>query len=301
MQVIKITPRGYCQGVTHALRLVKDTIRNHPDEPIYLLGMIVNNQLVNQALLQKNVSLLDNSKTKEEWLDTIDDGIIVISAHGVKPALSEKIRQKGLKVVDATCQYVAYGQKLVLSYLAEGYEVLYIGEKDHPEAQAVVGIAPRRIRLITNAQQLSELGPLNEKLLVTTQTTMNYQTIDELFTLIKQNYPQALILDEICSATRRRQQALYDLNEALDLLLVVGDPSSNNANKLLEIGRHKAIPRVELLSCVADLATIDLRDIKKVGVTSAASTPTYLTDQVIKYLQDHPRGKIPSLDLKQVL
>ena len=301
MQVVKISPRGYCQGVTRALRLVKETIAKHPDEPIYLLGMIVNNQLVNRALLQKNVILLDNTKTKEEWIEAINDGIIVISAHGVKPAIITRAQAKGLKIVDATCKYVAYAQKLVLTYLEEGYEVIYIGEKDHPEAQAVVGMAPERIHLISTAQQLSSLSDLNEKLLVTTQTTMNHQTISGLFAAIKGEYPQALILDEICAATRQRQQALSDLQEDLDLLLVVGDSSSNNANKLLEIGRYKEIPQVELITSVADLATIDLKTIKKAGVTSAASTPTYLTDQVIKYLQDHPNGKIPSIDLKEIL
>ena len=301
MQVVKISPRGYCQGVTSALRLVKDTIRNHPNEPIYLLGMIVNNQLVNQALLQNNVKLLDNSKTKEEWIETIDKGIIVISAHGVKPAIIEKAENKGLTIVDATCKYVAYAQKSVQKYLEEGYEIVYIGEKDHPEAQAITGMSPDRIRLITTADQLATLGAFGDKLLVTTQTTMNHQTITGLFRDIKAKYPQAVILDEICSATRKRQQALSDLSEVLDLLLVVGDPSSNNANKLLEIGRSKDIFRVELITSVTDLKDIDLKETKKIGVTSAASTPTYLTDQVIRYLQEYPKGQIPPLNLRDIL
>jgi len=301
MEVIKINPRGYCQGVTRALDIVKNAVKNHHSEAIYLLGMIVHNQLINQALTLENVKLLDDSKTKEQWIDEITDGVIIISAHGVNPSLITKAKEKGLTVIDATCKYVNIAQNLVVEYLSNGYDVLYIGEKNHPEAQGIITINENKIHLINDSSNLDDLVIINDKIMVTTQTTMNYQSISSLFDRILAIFPSAIILDEICTATRMRQQAVYSLKKQVDLLLVVGDKSSNNAKKLLEIGVMKNISLVKLIGCIKDLQDFDLTDIESVAITSAASTPTYLTNQVIEYLEKYPDGEIVEYNLKEIL
>jgi 4-hydroxy-3-methylbut-2-enyl diphosphate reductase len=301
MQVIKIKPRGYCEGVTRALNLVNKVIENNPDKAIYLLGMIVNNRLVNQALENKNVTLLSDSKTKEEWIDDIDSGIIIISAHGVSPQIIDKALSKGLEVVDATCEYVSRIQKSVISFLSDGYDIIYIGESNHPESQGVINIQPNNIHLVNSIQQVKKLNLSNDKIFVTTQTTMNYQQTEELLSAIKKRFSNVEISNRICDATYLRQSALENLQENLDLLLVVGDEYSNNAKKLMEIGINKKIPEVKLIHSVVDLSDYDFSATEVIGITSAASTPTYLTNQVIEYIANYPKSEIQPIDINKIL
>ncbi len=301
MEVIKIQPQGYCLGVTKALNLVKKAIKENPDKVIYLLGMIVHNDLINQALLRQGVKLLSSNKAKQQWIEELNAGILIISAHGVNPDLIKKAEEKGLIVYDATCQHVKVAQQMVTDYLAQDFDIIYIGEPQHPEAQGIISIAPARIHLVNQLSDIADLRINNERIIVITQTTINHQAVQELFANISVYFPQALISGEICAATKQRQAAVCQLAEDLDLLFVVGDKSSNNANKLVEIGQNKGIKQVYLVTSVADIVDFDFNNIKKVGVTSAASTPPYLTNQLISYLQTYPEGKIPALDLEKIL
>jgi len=301
MEVIKITPQGYCLGVTTALDLVKGVIKENPNKAIYLLGMIVHNNLINQALQQKGVILLDDSKSKEQWIEELHDGIIIISAHGVNPALIRKAENQGLIVFDATCQHVKVAQQIVTDYLAKDFDIIYIGEPHHPEAQGIISISPQKIHLVNQLSDIADLALNNKKIIVITQTTINHQTVQVLFDSIAIKFPTALISGEICTATKQRQAAVQLLKEELDLLIVVGDQSSNNANKLVEIGINKKISQVKLIAGVTELTDFDFSNIKKVGVTAAASTPPYLTNQVITYLKAYPDAKIPKIKLSDIL
>jgi 4-hydroxy-3-methylbut-2-en-1-yl diphosphate reductase len=301
MKVIPITPRGYCQGVVNALNLVKQAIKNYQNEPIYLLGMIVHNQWINEALNQAGVTTLDDTKTKDQWIETLDHGVLIISAHGVNPSLIEKAKTKGLIVIDATCQYVNIAQQLVLNHLAQGYDIIYIGQQHHPEAQGIIDMNPTKIHLITKLTDLNNLHITNPKILVTTQTTMNYHQVNHLFEAIKTQYPTVEIVDEICDATRLRQHAIEAAPKEIELLYVVGDQYSNNAKKLVEIAHHQGINQVYLIRSIRDITPDQLTNINCVGVTSAASTPTFLTQQVINYLNQYPNDPIPDFELQQLL
>lgn len=297
MNVIKVTPRGYCQGVVKALNIVEKTIADHPNKPIYLLGMIVHNDLIHQALKNK-IKLLDNSKTKQQWIEEINEGILISSAHGISPELRQRIQQKGLFLVDATCKYVSQTHEIVKEYLSKGYEVLYIGKENHPEAMGVQGIDNNKIHLVTTIDNIKK--DIQSPIMVTTQTTMNYKSVSNFFSEIKNIYPNAIILDEICDATSLRQNAIINL-PPVDMLFVVGDKNSNNANKLVELGIAKNIKKVLLINSVVDIE-LNVSDANKtVAVTSAASTPTYLTKQVIDYLENFPNSKKPPIDLNKII
>ncbi|MFV0254621.1 MAG: 4-hydroxy-3-methylbut-2-enyl diphosphate reductase [Erysipelotrichaceae bacterium] len=297
MKVIKITPRGYCLGVIKALNIVKETINNYPQERIYLLGMIVHNQLIHQALKDR-ITLLDNSKSKNEWLKEIKTGVVIISAHGVAPDIIKQAKNKGLIVVEATCKYVTQSHNLAQEYLKQDYQIIYIGQKNHPEAEGVIGIDHKNIHLVSNKNDIP--SNITKPLMVLTQTTLNYQTTKALFNHIKKIYPSAIIMDEICQATSSRQQAIIDL-EPVDILYVVGDKNSNNANKLVEIAQNKAIKEVYLIQSVKDITLTASDSFKTVAITSAASTPTLLTKQVIDYLSDFPNSKKQPLNLDELI
>ncbi|MBQ6335480.1 MAG: 4-hydroxy-3-methylbut-2-enyl diphosphate reductase [Erysipelotrichaceae bacterium] len=283
MEIKKVVPSGYCKGVVNAIKLAKDTKKAHPNEDVYILGMLVHNSYVTEELSQLGIITLDDSKlSKEELLDTISEGIVIFTAHGISDQIKQKALNKGLKYVDATCVDVLKTQNIIKEYLAKGYDILYFGKKRHPEAEAVLSIS-KRIHLISSRQDLEELELDNDKLFLTNQTTMSYLELQDLFTLVKNKYPQIIIEEEICNATSSRQLAITRLQDC-DLLYVVGDVKSNNTNKLVDIGLQSGIKKVLLIQNFKDIDIDDLQDVNKVCVTAGASTPPSLINEVIDYL-----------------
>lgn len=280
MEIIKVTPRGYCKGVVNAIETAKKTRKQYPNEKITILGMLVHNQYVVDALSYYHIDTIDiPKKSRLELLDEVSDGIVIFTAHGVSQQVYEKAKDKGLMIVDATCEYVAYIHKIVKEKLSEGYEIGYIGKKGHPESEAVLEIS-NKIHLIENE---NDLNFEHDLLFFTNQTTLSYYDIQKLYETIQMKYPHAIINNEICNATKCRQEAVMNLKD-VDVLIVVGDPKSHNTQKLASIG-SKNIPTVYCVETAKDLLKIDLTNINKVAVTSGASTPTRITNQVIHYLE----------------
>lgn len=283
MEVIKVVPRGYCKGVVRAIQIAKQCAVNYPDQRITVLGMLVHNRYVMEALAQLHIHMIDDkTKTREELLDEITSGVVIFTAHGIAPQVMEKARQKGLICIDATCPDVRKTQNMVMEHLACGDEVLYIGKRAHPEAEAICAISPH-VHFITPKDPIPRLSG---KLFVTNQTTMSIFDIQRQLERIRAQYPDAIISEEICNATRIRQEAVAKLgDQAIDVLYVVGDRSSNNSNRLAQIARENGINKVYLIDDVNDIQADQLIRVKKAAVTSGASTPTYLTNQVIHYLE----------------
>lgn len=302
MEIIQVTPRGYCKGVTRAIALAKKTAQEHPDKPIYVLGMLVHNAYVMEALKQLHIQPIDDKKkTRMELLDEIDHGVVIFTAHGIAPQVKEKAAAKGLICIDASCPDVVKTQDIVKAALKEGKEIFYIGKKQHPEAEAVISMSTH-VHLITGKKDIPAM-PLDTSIFVTNQTTMSIFDIDALFKEIQIRYPNAVFCEEICNATRIRQQAVADLkNQAIDVLYVVGDPHSNNSNRLAAIAKEAGIPKVFLIDDVNGILDEHLLDAKRIAITSGASTPTYLTSQVITYLQAYEPGKIkPVIDIDKII
>ena len=284
MEIKKVIPSGYCKGVVNAIRLAKDTKEKHPDENVYVLGMLVHNSFVTEELSSLGIITLDDShSSKSELLDEIDEGIVIFTAHGISDAIKEKAAAKGLCYVDASCVDVLKTQNIIREYLKQGYDVIYFGKKNHPEAEAVLSISDH-IHLVSNEETLKQLDLDNEKIFLTNQTTMSYLELKDLFDLAKKIYPHIVIEEEICNATSSRQKAISDLEDC-DLLYVVGDKKSNNTNKLVDIGISHGIKKVLLIQNYKDIDKDDLKDADKVYVTAGASTPPSLINEVIAYLR----------------
>lgn len=284
MEVIRVIPSGYCKGVINAIDLVKKTKRQNPNENIYVLGMIVHNSFVTKELEELGITTLDDTiKTKEEWIDEINEGIIVFTAHGISKTIKNKVISKRLKYVDATCEDVLKTHILCQEYLDNGYDILYIGKKSHPEANAVLAIS-NKIHLITSIEDLDLLSITNDKLLLTCQTTMSSLDTKELINDIQKRYPNIIIKNDICLATSSRQKAITDLKDC-ELLYVVGDIKSNNTNMLKSIAIKSGIKSVKLISNYKEIQDKDL-NVNKVYVTAGASTPPELINEVINYLRN---------------
>ncbi len=298
MEIIKVIPRGYCKGVVRAINIAKETALAHPDTPIYILGMLVHNQYVIEALKHYHIITIDDKlKSREQLLDEIEEGIVIFTAHGIHPKVKEKALNKGLTCIDASCLDVLKTQQIVTSYLKQGYEILYIGKKHHPEASAVCD-HNSHVHLIEKAEDLKPL-PIYEKVFVTNQTTMSYHDVEALFHTIEKQFPNVVISDEICSATRSRQEAIANI-EDVDALIIVGDKTSNNSNRLAEIGKAKGIANVYLIDDVNDLDIASLLTLNRVAISAGASTPTYLVNQVI-YALEHKVIEKQEIDIAKIL
>ena len=291
---MKAIPCGYCKGVLRAIHIATETRKNYPDAPIHILGMLVHNKYVSLALDSLNIiSHNEKNRTRMELLDEIDEGIVIFSAHGVSNEVYAKAREKGLEIIDATCVDVLKTKQLVAQYLKEGYEVLYIGVKNHPEAEGIINDDRIRIHLITSVEDVKNTD-ISSKIFVTNQTTMSIREIADILETIQIKYPHACISEEICQATRSRQEAVACLKD-LDLLYIVGDPSSNNTRNLAKCA-DPSVKKICRIETVEDIDLSDLSEEKLVGVTAGASTPTSLYQQVISFLENYHDGdSLPSV------
>ena len=287
MIVKKITPRGFCKGVYNAIEIVKKSLNDENlPRPIYVLGLIVHNKHVVEELTSLGAITLDDRLTSR--LDLIKDikkGTIILSAHGTSELTKKEIQEKGLTLIDATCQDVYKTHDSIKEYLDKGYNVVYIGKKNHPETNASISISDK-ITLIENVEDLNKIK-LKEPLFITNQTTFSINDLLPIHQKINELYKNSIITEEICNATRFRQNAIINGNVDVDLCYIVGDPRSNNSRNLVKISRETTNTKTLLIETVKDINVEDLKNVKIVSVSSGASTPTYLTQEVIDFLQNY--------------
>lgn len=280
MQVKAITPRGYCKGVVRAIEIAKNA--QNEQQPIYILGMIVHNQYIVDALKERGIQTIDiPGQTRLELLDQIQHGTVIVTAHGASEQVFQKAKNKGLNVIDASCLDVIKTHDLIKEKLNERYDILYIGKKGHPEAEGAISIDEKRVHLITSKNDIQMMDP-NKHYVMTNQTTMSLYDVYDLCEYAKTILPHVTIEKETCTATKIRQEAIKNMEEDIDIVFIVGDPHSNNTQKLASIASEKK--EVHMIESLDDLNINWLKGKKKAAVSSGASTPTYLTNQVIEFL-----------------
>ena len=283
MEVLKITPRGYCHGVVDAFRIAK-RVREENEGPVHMLGQLVHNTHVTADLQGQGIQLVD-PPNRLAGLEQITVGTVIFTAHGVSPQVKQRAMEMGLKSVDATCSDVVRTHELVEQLATRGYDVVYIGRKGHPEPEGVIGEAPGRVHLVQDAADIEALDISNERVAVTCQTTLSVWDTEDLIAAVRERYPQAEVHNEICRATQERQEAAVEAAKDVDLVIVVGSPRSSNSQRLVEVVRKLGGKPAYLVDDLEDLDPEWFRGARKVGVTSGASTPSKLTRQVIEHLE----------------
>ena len=286
MKVISITPRGFCKGVNKAIKAVKEAINSTTTtKPIYVLGYIVHNRYVVDELSQLGVITLDDTKkTRLELVEDINDGTVILSAHGTNPLVKKRLIEKGIDYVDATCEDVEKTFKLITEYSKLGYHIFYIGKKNHPEANAAISLTDS-VNLIEKIDDIPK--DIKKPIFVTNQTTFSTIEIKDIINKIIDIYPKTYVSEEICNATRLRQSAIINYNKGIDLCYIVGDPRSNNSKNLVYISENFTNTKTKLIQSVHDILESDLKNVESVSVSSGASTPNYLTKEVIEFLKKH--------------
>ncbi|WP_240376618.1 4-hydroxy-3-methylbut-2-enyl diphosphate reductase [Bacillus piscicola] len=290
MEVVKISPRGYCYGVVDAMVLAKQAA-NNPDlpRPIYILGMIVHNKHVTDAFTEDGIVSLDGPN-RLEILKGVDKGTVIFTAHGVSPEVRRLAKEKGLTTIDATCPDVTRTHDLILQKREEGYHIIYIGKKGHPEPEGALGVAPDIVHLVESVEDVHELDIQADKITVTNQTTMSQWDVNDIVKAALTRYPHAEVHNEICMATQVRQEAVAEQAKDADLMLVVGDPKSNNSNRLAQVSHEVAGTPAYRIADLSELKLEWLDNVNKVAVTAGASTPTPITKEVILFLDQYDKN-----------
>lgn len=294
MKIKHITPMGYCYGVVDAMVIAKNVSKSSSlPRPIYILGMIVHNHHVTESLEKIGVQTIDGDN-RLAILEKIDQGTVIFTAHGVSDAVRKKCDEKDLTVVDASCPDVLITHEIVKKRLADGYEVIYIGKKGHPEPEGVLGIDADKIHLLSELKDLERLD-LSGKLFMTNQTTMSIWDVDDIMQAVRKKFPQVVEHSDICQATDERQRAVAEQAVGCDLTIVVGDPRSNNTNRLAEVSENQASVPAHRVADVSEIKAEwfdGLGDNATIAVTAGASTPTAIVREVMHYLS-HFDGDIP--------
>lgn len=288
MKVIKISPRGYCYGVVDAMVIARNAALDKSlPRPIYILGMIVHNKHVTDAFAEEGIITLDGNN-RREILEKVDKGTVIFTAHGISPEVRNLAKEKGLVTLDATCPDVTKTHELIREKEAEGFKVIYIGKKGHPEPEGAVGVAaPETVFLVETPADVDALEIQHDKIIVTNQTTMSQWDVADIMKKVKEKYPHAEVHKEICMATQVRQEAVAEQAGEADVLIVVGDPKSNNSNRLAQVSEEIAGTKAYRIADITELDLEWLKDASTVAVTAGASTPTPITKEVISFLEQY--------------
>jgi 4-hydroxy-3-methylbut-2-enyl diphosphate reductase len=272
MKIEVVRPNGYCHGVASAILRIVELAQSDTPKPIHVYGMIIHNAHVTEALSRAGV--ISHLQPQLSDIDAME-GTIVFTAHGTPKATKAYAAAKGLTCVDVTCKDVTSTLLLIEDFIAKGYQVLYIGKHGHPESIAASEAA--QVTLVETLEEIQALD-LRGKWAVTNQTTLSILELSQQYEYLQTTYPEITIMNEICNATLRRQEAVLDHFDK-ELLIVVGDPKSNNSQNLA-----KAHPNGVLIQSYADLPRLDL-NVKTVAVTAGASTPRQILNEVVDALE----------------
>lgn len=291
MEIVNISPRGYCYGVVDAMVIARNVSLDETlPRPVYILGMIVHNQHVTNAFESLGIQTL-TGENREKMLEKIDCGTVILTAHGTSPKVKEIALKKGLTVIDATCPDVMITHELIEKKVAEGYEIIYIGKKGHPEPEGAIGVSPQHVHLISTIEDIHDLHFTTEKIFVTNQTTMSQWDVSEIMMCLEEKYPKITIHKDICKATQVRQEAVVEQAKGCDLTLVIGDPKSNNSNRLAQVSIEQAGVDAYRIADVSQINLAWLENVEKIAITAGASTPTPLVREVIAYLKEFDTKK----------
>jgi (E)-4-hydroxy-3-methyl-but-2-enyl pyrophosphate reductase len=277
MKVLLADEYGFCFGVERAVEMVEDALEE--GDTVRTLGPLIHNEQEMQRLGQFGVS------TISEPVQIKRGETAVIRAHGVTPEVQSELEEKASKVVDATCPFVTRVQKLAARAAEQDRHVIVVGNPDHPEMIGVKGYAPNHAFVIKDETEVASLPRLRNPLVVS-QTTIKAKTFFDTAEAIKtKTDDEVQIVNTICSATRDRQDAARALAGEVDAFYIIGGRHSSNSRKLLAVCQEQC-PKSFLIETEEEIDPQDLIGAQRVGVTAGASTPNWLIEKIIKYLED---------------
>ena len=279
-RLIVVQPHGFCSGVARAIRTAEALLAKFRSEPVFCLHEIVHNRQVVDRLSQQGMVFVKSVE------DVPPGSLLLFSAHGVSPAVRLRANERNLRVIDATCPFVAKVHAEVRRYVNEGRDVICIGHRNHDEVVGVSGEAPGHVQIVESETEIDSLPTSDRPLAVVTQTTLSMDSVAGMLTVLSNKFPRLLLPDttEICYATQNRQEAVRALAETAPLVFVLGSRNSSNSLRLVETAQ-RAGAEARLISDTSDLNNCAFPEACIVGLTSGASTPESFLYEVISQLR----------------
>lgn len=276
MKIIRAENAGFCFGVKRAMKLAFEAAENN-ENPIYSLGPLIHNPQQVQVLVQRGVHVVSD-------LESLKPGdTLIIRSHGTSPAILESAKAKHLNIVDATCPFVVKAQRLAQRLASEQYQVVIVGEGDHPEVVGLVGFAGNDARVIEKVSDVNDF-PMKQRVGVVAQTTQSLDNLRDVVCILLEKCDELKVFNTICHATTRRQEAALDISKKVDLMIVIGGHNSANTSRLASLCLQSGIS-TRHIETSDELKASWLKDVAIVGVTAGASTPEWIIEDVIDKLE----------------
>ncbi len=276
MNVTVANTAGFCFGVKRAVETVYRQLEENPGVSIYTWGPIIHNEQVLADLEEKGVKMIESLGEAEK----LERGIIIVRAHGVSRELYEKLQRPGVQVIDATCPFVKKIHRIVEAKSGEGYQIVVVGNRAHPEVQGIVGWSKTPAKVVESVVEASKYCPESGKpVCIVAQTTFNYKKFQDVVEKISEKSYDSTAVDTICNATYERQREAAELAAQSDMMLVIGGRSSSNTQKLYEICRQHC-PQTHYIQTARDIADDWFWTSASVGITAGASTPKNIIEEV---------------------
>jgi len=294
MEIIRAKSAGFCFGVQRAVETVYEQIEAGGRKQIYTYGPIIHNEEVVKDLESHGVKVIKS----EEDLEKLTDGKVIIRSHGVPRRICDRLDEKGIEYVDATCPFVKRIHRIVEEESRKGSYIVIIGNPEHPEVRGIRGWAGEAVTVLNTLEEArafqleqechpcaqTEKGRL-PRICIVAQTTFNYNKFKDLVEIISKKGYDISVLNTICNATKERQEEAGRIAGVVDAMIVIGDKHSSNTQKLFEICKN-ACNNTYYIQTLGDLDTNQLRSVETVGITAGASTPNHIIKEVQTYVRN---------------
>ncbi|MEJ2792528.1 4-hydroxy-3-methylbut-2-enyl diphosphate reductase [Iodobacter sp. LRB] len=290
MNIVLAQPRGFCAGVDRAIAIVEKALEKF-GAPIYVRHEVVHNKFVIEDLKQKGAIFV------EDLADVPAGNTLIFSAHGVSQAVRAEAAERGLTIFDATCPLVTKVHLEVKRLREQGFEIIMIGHKGHPEVEGTMGQAQGGMYLVEEVSDVVTLAVESDKLAYVTQTTLSVDDAQIVIDALRARFPDIVgpKKDDICYATQNRQDAVKHLAKEVDVVVVVGSPNSSNSNRLREVAANLGIDSY-MVDNASELKAEWFTGKTNIGVTAGASAPDILVRQVIAQVESFGAGHIRQMD-----
>lgn len=275
MKIIRAEYAGFCFGVKRAVELAEKTAKTSENK-VYSYGEIIHNAQMVERLEEQGVHVIDN-------LTEVKQGKLLIRSHGVSEKVIQEAEKQKLDIVDATCPFVRKIQKIVRDRYHQGYRVIIIGDKNHPEVIGINGWCDEQADIVLSREEVEQLCVSNQPYAVVVQTTIPPVLFETLEKRIRERIAPVEIHNTICTATQERQDAALNLSKQVDAMIVIGGRKSANTKKLAEITRDHC--KTYLIETKEELCADEMKNYDTVGITAGASTPDFVIEEVVRYLE----------------
>lgn len=276
MDIVLAESLGFCMGVKRVVDMAYKALDKSNELPVVTLGPLIHNTQEIARLTASGIAVAETATLPKA-------GTVIIRAHGVAPQAYDELKSRGLKIMDGTCPYVHYSQRKAAELQREGYKVVIVGDKNHPEITGILGFVNNDAIVVKSVEEVRALPEL-DRVGTIAQTTISPKKYNAILDALRERAIEVKVCETICDATEENQSAIRELSGEVDLIYVIGGRHSANSNKLVEIAQEKC-PRTFLIETADEVNADDLQGVARIGISAGASTPDWMIQRVIERLR----------------